>query len=76
MRENRLLTPIITGKNNNYILTRHSMKTETPKKRPAQGMSNTLKQALNDENYLKALALFERAQKNRLINKLYPEDYE
>lgn len=68
--------PTITGKNNNYILTQHSMKMETPKKHPAQGMSNTLKQALNDENYLKALALFERAQKNRLINKLYPEDYE
>ena len=49
---------------------------ETPKKHHAHGMSNTLKQALSDENYLKALALFERAQKNRLINKLYPEDYE
>ena len=49
---------------------------ETPKKHPARGMSSTLKQALSDENYLKALALFEKAQRTRLINKLYPEDYE
>lgn len=49
---------------------------ETPKKHRAQDMSSTLKQALNDENYLKALALFEKSQRNRLINRLYPEDYE
>lgn len=52
------------------------MKMETPKKHPARGTSNTLKQALNDENYLRALALMEKSQRNRLINKLYPEDYE
>jgi hypothetical protein len=51
------------------------MKMETPKKHHAHGMSNTLKQALSDENYLKALALFEKSQRNRLINRLYPEDY-
>lgn len=49
---------------------------ETPKKHHARGTSNTLKQALNDENYLRALALMEKAQKNRLINGLYPTDYE
>jgi len=52
------------------------MKTETPKKRSVHDMSNTLKQALNDENYLKALALMEKAQRTRLINGLYPTDYE
>lgn len=49
---------------------------ETPKKHNAHGMSNTLKQALSDENYLKALAMFEKSQRTRLINRLYPEDYE
>lgn len=49
---------------------------ETPKKHHVHGTSNTLKRALSDENYLKALAMMEKAQRNRLINKLYPEDYE
>lgn len=49
---------------------------ETPNKHRVHGTSNTLKQALNDENYLRALALMEKAQKNRLINGLYPTDYE
>lgn len=48
---------------------------ETPNKQRAHGTSNTLKQALNDENYLRALAMMEKSQRNRLINKLYPEDY-
>lgn len=49
---------------------------ETPNKHRARGTSNTLKQALNDENYLRALAMMSKAQRNRLINRLYPEDYE
>ena len=49
---------------------------ETPKKHHAQDMSNTLKQALSDENYLKALALFEKTQRDMRIYGLYSEWYE
>lgn len=49
---------------------------ETPNKHRAHGTSNTLKRALEDENFLKALALMEKSQRNRLINGLYPTDYE
>lgn len=34
---------------------------ENPNKHRVRGTSNTLKQALEDENYLKALALMEKA---------------
>jgi len=39
---------------------------ETPNKQSAQRTSNTLKSHLQDETYLKALLLFEKAQR-RLI---------
>ena len=44
---------------------------ETPKKHRAQGTFTTLKDALNNENYLRALELIERAQKNSLKNGFY-----
>jgi hypothetical protein len=52
------------------------MKTETPKKHRAQDMSNTLKSALQDEAYLKAMDLLIRAHKNAIKNGLYSTDYE
>lgn len=47
---------------------------ETPKKHNALGMLNTLKQALYDEAYLKALDIMTRAQKNTLNNGFYSEN--
>lgn len=44
---------------------------ETPKKHNAQNTSNTLKQALENEAYLKALEVIERAYKNAVKNGLY-----
>lgn len=49
---------------------------ETPKKQNAQSTSNTLKQALQNEDYLKAQELMSRHQKIRLENGLYPTDYD
>jgi len=49
---------------------------ENPNKSRAQHTSSTLKSALNDETYLKALALMEKIEKNALANGLYDTDYE
>lgn len=39
------------------------MKMETPKNQDAHSTSSTLKNFLNDETYLKALHMFENAQR-------------
>ncbi|WP_279148479.1 hypothetical protein [Segatella bryantii] len=52
------------------------MKMETPNKYLAQGSLNTLKKALQDENYIKAMDLMIRAHKNAIKNGLYSTDYE
>ena len=52
------------------------MKMETPNKHLAQGSLNTLKKALQDENYIKAMNLMIRAHKNAIKNGLYSTDYE
>lgn len=44
---------------------------ETPNKHPVQGMSNTLKRALNDNNYLRAMEKIITAYKNAIKNGLY-----
>lgn len=49
---------------------------ETPKKQNAQDTSNTLKKFLQDEDFLRALELIERAEKNSLKNGFYLIDYE
>lgn len=49
---------------------------ETPKKLNAQCTSSTLKQALQDKAFLRALELLENHQKIRLNKGLYPTDYE
>ena len=52
------------------------MKMETPNKYLAQGSLNTLKKALQDENYIKAMNLMIQAHKNAIKNGLYSTDYE
>lgn len=47
---------------------------ETPKKLNAQCTSSTLKQALQDEAYLRALAMMERIEKNSYENGCYGYD--
>jgi len=47
------------------------MKMETPNKHNAQDMSNTLKRALNDNNYLRAMEKIVTAYKNAIKNGLY-----
>ena len=47
---------------------------ETPKKLNAQCMSSTLKQALQDEDYLRALAVMERLENNAYKNGCYGDD--
>ena len=47
------------------------MKMETPNEHNAQDMSNTLKRALNDSNYLKAMEKIVTAYKNAIKNGLY-----
>lgn len=49
---------------------------ETPKPQRARGMSNTLKRALQNENYVKAMTVMIRAYKNAIKNGLYSTDYE
>ena len=49
---------------------------ETPKKHNAQNTSNMLKEVLQNEGYLKALRIIERAEKNALRNGLYSTNYE
>lgn len=50
------------------------MKMETPKKQNAHSISHTLKDYLNNEDYIKALRLIEQHQQIRLRNGLYPTD--
>jgi hypothetical protein len=52
------------------------MKMETPKQNNAQDTSNTLKRALQNENYIKAMKVMIRAHKNAIKNGLYSTDYE
>ena len=47
------------------------MKMETPKKHNAQDTSNTLKRALQNENYTKAMKVMIRAYKNAIKNGLF-----
>lgn len=49
---------------------------ETPKKHNVQNTSSTLRQALENEAYLRALELMHRAEQNALRNGLYCIDYE
>lgn len=44
---------------------------ETPNKHPVQDTSSTLKQALNDSNYLRAMQKMITAYKNAIKNGLY-----
>ena len=59
------------GKKNNFIHIQHLMKMETPNKHNAQDMSNTLKRALNDSNYLKAMDKIVTACRNAIKRGLY-----
>lgn len=61
----------INGKNNNFILTLRSMKMETPKKHNAQDTSNTLKRALQNESFIKAMKVMLQAHKNAIKNGLF-----
>lgn len=47
---------------------------DTPKKQNVQGTLNTLKQALQDEAYLRALAVMERLENNAYRNGCYGDD--
>ena len=47
---------------------------ETPKKQNAQCTSNTLKQALQDEAYLRALEMMERIENTAYKNGYYGSD--
>ena len=47
---------------------------DTPKKQNVQGTLSTLKQALQDEAYLKALAVMERLENNAYKNGFYGDD--
>ena len=49
---------------------------ETPKKQNAHGTSNTLKQALQNEDYLKAMKLMERIEKDAYKNGYYGDEDE
>lgn len=49
---------------------------ENMKKSSVPGMSRTLRDAAQDEAFIKAAELIKKHQKIRIINHLYPEDYE
>lgn len=49
---------------------------ETPNKQNARNTSNTLKRALQDEAYLKALEMMERMEKNAYKNGCYGDEDE
>ena len=49
---------------------------ETPKKPNVHNTSNTLKQLLQDEAYLKAMEIIEQAEKNAYKNGCYGDDDE
>lgn len=71
MNVKKHLQSIENGEKNNFIHIQHLMKMETPNKHPVQGMSNTLKRALNDNNYLRAMEKIITAYKNAIKNGLY-----
>ena len=68
-RENKRLRPIINGYKIRNILILFSTKMETHMKKNAQDMFLTLRKALHNENYLKALDKVIQAQKNYLKQK-------
>ena len=59
------------GKKNNFTHTKHLMKMETPDKHLAHDTSNTLKRALSDSNYLKAMDKIVTACRNAIKRGLY-----
>lgn len=59
------------GKKNNFIHIQHLTKMETPDKQSVRATLSTLKKALNDSNYLKALEKIVEAHRNAIKNGLY-----
>ena len=66
--------PTRTGEKNKFILTQHSMKMENPNKQNARNTSNTLKQLLQDEAYLRALEIVERSERFAYKNRCYGDN--
>ena len=71
MNVSRHLVPIDNGEKINFTHIQHLTKMETPNKHPVQDTSSTLKQALNDSNYLRAMQKMITAYKNAIKNGLY-----
>lgn len=65
--------PTTRGEIIKYILIQQSMKMETPKKKNAQNMSITLKECLENKDWLKGYEIINRDTKNRLKNHLYDD---
>lgn len=71
MNVSRHLVPIDNGKKINFTHIQHLTKMETPNKQSVRDTLNTLKKALNDSNYIKALEKIVEAHKNAIKNGLY-----
>lgn len=61
-----------SGKITRNIFIQRSTKMEAPNKQSAPSTSLTLKECLNDPDYLRALDIIVQAQKNAIKNGLYP----
>lgn len=71
MNAKKRLTFINSGKRINFTHIQHLTKMETPNKHNVRATSNTLKKALTDSNYVKALEKMIKVYKNAIKNGLY-----
>lgn len=71
MNVGKRLVPTSSGKKNNFTHIQHLTKMETPDKHRVRDTLNTLKKALSDPNYLRAVEKMINAHKNAIKNGLY-----